>query len=166
MATSPVDHVWPKPCCQAPWKGEEHKAEMGRQHKEMDRPGVCQVAESRCQIICGAPTTLTVKGQLIIMKEWKDSNASFCNIIYCAHYLCHITDTGKVLWERYFKAALYHTHKNHSRLIFAGNWSILLRKTSLSWPYSFELFQRIFSVTVHKTVGRQILQMHTVVLWW
>ena len=44
----------------------------GRQHQGMDRPGVCQVpegggeqgnmVETGCKIICGAPTTLTVKG--------------------------------------------------------------------------------------------------------
>ena len=51
-------------------KGEEDKAdkeEMGRQHQEMDRPGVRQVPKGSgehgkmektgCKIICGAPTT-------------------------------------------------------------------------------------------------------------
>ena len=46
--------------------------EVGRQHQGMDRPGVRQVpegsgeqgkmAEADCEIICGAPTTLAVKG--------------------------------------------------------------------------------------------------------
>ena len=46
--------------------------EVGRQHQGMDRPGVCQVQEGSreqgkmeetgCEIICGAPTTLAVKG--------------------------------------------------------------------------------------------------------
>ena len=41
-------------------------------HQGMDRPGVCQISEgsgeqgkieeTACKIICGAPTTLTVKG--------------------------------------------------------------------------------------------------------
>ena len=45
--------------------------EMGRQHEEMDRPGVRQVPEGSgaqrkveetgCEIFCGAPTTLGVK---------------------------------------------------------------------------------------------------------
>ena len=45
--------------------------EVGRQHQEMDRPGVCQVPEGSgeqgileetdCKIICGARTTLAVK---------------------------------------------------------------------------------------------------------
>ena len=49
---------------------------MGRQHQEMDRPGVRQVPEGSgkqgkmektgCKIIFGAPTTLAVKG-LIMM---------------------------------------------------------------------------------------------------
>ena len=46
--------------------------EVGRKHQEMDRPGVCQVTggsgeqgemeETGCEIICGAPTTLAIKG--------------------------------------------------------------------------------------------------------
>ena len=46
--------------------------EVGRQHQGMDRPGVRKVPESSgeqgkmrgsdCEIICGAPTTLAVKG--------------------------------------------------------------------------------------------------------
>ena len=46
--------------------------EVGRQHQGMDRPGVCQVPEGSgeqgkmeetgCEIICGALTTLAVKG--------------------------------------------------------------------------------------------------------
>ena len=48
------------------------EGEVGRQHQGMDRPGVCQVPEGSgeqrkmeetgCEIICGAPTTLVVKG--------------------------------------------------------------------------------------------------------
>ena len=50
---------------------------MGRQHQGMDRPGVRQVPEgggeqgkmekTGCKIICGAPTTLAVKGLMMIM---------------------------------------------------------------------------------------------------
>ena len=46
--------------------------EAGRQHQEMDRPRVRQVVEGSgeqgkmeetgCEMICGAPTTLAVKG--------------------------------------------------------------------------------------------------------
>ena len=48
------------------------KEEVGRQHQGMDRPEVCQVPEGSgeqgkmeetvCETICGAPTTLLVKG--------------------------------------------------------------------------------------------------------
>ena len=48
------------------------KEEVGRRHQGMDRPGVRQVPggggeqgkmmEIGCEIICGAPTTLAVKG--------------------------------------------------------------------------------------------------------
>ena len=51
--------------------------EVGRKHKGMDRPGVRQVPEgsgeqgtmeeTACEIICGGPTTLAVKGQMMMM---------------------------------------------------------------------------------------------------
>ena len=50
---------------------------LGRQHQEMDRPGVRQVAEGSgeqgkmeetgCEIICGAPTAFAVRGEMMIM---------------------------------------------------------------------------------------------------
>ena len=53
------------------------KEEMGRQHQGMDRPGVQQVPEGTgeqgkiektgSKIICGAPTTLAVKGLMMMM---------------------------------------------------------------------------------------------------
>ena len=53
------------------------KEEEGRQHQGMDRPGVRQVPEGSgeqgkmektgCKIICGAPTTLAVKGLMMMM---------------------------------------------------------------------------------------------------
>ena len=53
-------------------KTRRTEEEVGRQHQGMDRPGVRQVPEGSgeqgkmektgCEIICGAPTTLAVKG--------------------------------------------------------------------------------------------------------
>ena len=53
------------------------KEEVGRQHQGIDRPGVRQVPEGSgeqgkmektgCKIICGAPTTLAVKGLMMMM---------------------------------------------------------------------------------------------------
>ena len=47
---------------------------MGRQHQGMGRPGVRQVSvgsgeqgkmeETGCEIVCGVPTTLAIKGQM------------------------------------------------------------------------------------------------------
>ena len=66
-------------------KGEED--EVGRQHQGMDRPGVQQVPEGSeergkmektgCKIICGAPTTLAVKGlmKMMMIKEKKKVKA-------------------------------------------------------------------------------------------
>ena len=54
------------------WKTRQTEEEVGRQHQGMDRPAVRQVPEGSgeqakvketdCKIICGAQTTLTVKG--------------------------------------------------------------------------------------------------------
>ena len=51
---------------------QDRQEEVGRQHQGMDRPGVRHVSEGSgeqgkmeeagCEIICGAPTTLAVKG--------------------------------------------------------------------------------------------------------
>ena len=53
-------------------KTRQTEKEVGRQHQGMDRAGVCKVPEgcgeqrkveeTGCKIICGAPTTLAVKG--------------------------------------------------------------------------------------------------------
>ena len=58
-------------------KTRQTEEEMGRQHQEMDRPGVWQVPEGSgeqgkmeqtgCKIICGAPTTLAVKELMMMM---------------------------------------------------------------------------------------------------
>ena len=64
-----------------PWerrkKTMQTEEEVGRQHHGMDRPGVRQVPEGSgeqgkmektgCKIICGAPTTLAVKGLMMMM---------------------------------------------------------------------------------------------------
>ena len=65
-------------------KGKETrqtKEEVGRQHQGMDRPEVRQVPEGSgeqgkmektgCKIICGAPTTLAVKGLMMMMMKGK-----------------------------------------------------------------------------------------------
>ena len=62
------------------------KEEVGRQHQGMDRPGVLQVPEGSeeqgkmektgCKIICGAQTTLTVKGLMMMMMNVNSSETS------------------------------------------------------------------------------------------
>ena len=66
-------------------KTRHTEEEVGRQHKGNDRPGVRQVPEGSgeqgkmektgCKIICGAPTTLAVKG-LMMMKTYPRMNVS------------------------------------------------------------------------------------------
>ena len=58
-------------------KTRQTKKEVRRKHQGMDRPGIWQVPEGSgeqgkmektgCQIICGAPTTLAVKGLMMMM---------------------------------------------------------------------------------------------------
>ena len=58
-------------------KTRRTKEKAGRQHQAMDRPRVRQVPEgggeqgkmekTGCKIICGAPTTLAVKGLMMMM---------------------------------------------------------------------------------------------------
>ena len=73
MVMTPVHQIWPKPSC----KTRQTEEEVGRQHQGLDRPGVRQVPEGSgeqgkkeeicCEIICGAPTTLAVKGWMMMM---------------------------------------------------------------------------------------------------
>ena len=58
-------------------KTRQTEEEVGRQHQGMDRRGVRQVPEgigeqgkmekTGCKIICGAPTTLAIKGLMMMM---------------------------------------------------------------------------------------------------
>ena len=67
IPTFPYTSVFQDLCF--PWRTKE---EVGRQHQGMDRPGVRQVPDGSgeqgkmektgCEIICGAPVTLAVKG--------------------------------------------------------------------------------------------------------
>ena len=60
-------------------KTRQIEEEVGRQHQGMDRPEVRQVPEGSgeqektgCKIICGAPTTLAVKGLMMMMMTGED----------------------------------------------------------------------------------------------
>ena len=71
-------------------KTRQTEEEVGRQQQGMDRPRVRQVPEGSgeqgkleetgCEIICGAPTTLAVKGLLMLMMkaggspQWRTSH--------------------------------------------------------------------------------------------
>ena len=70
-------------------KTRRTKEEVGRQHQGMDRLGVRQVPEGSgeqgklektgCKIICGAPTTLAVKGLMMMMMMMMMMSASVKN---------------------------------------------------------------------------------------
>ena len=67
----------------SPWgqKTRQTEEEVGRQHQGMDRRGVRQVPEGSgeqgkmeetgCEIICGASTTLVVKGLMMMNLFWQ-----------------------------------------------------------------------------------------------
>ena len=74
---SPVHQVWQRHLarhCERGKKTRQTEEEVGRQHLGMDWPGVRQIPEGSgvltgkkmektgCEVICGAPTTLAVKG--------------------------------------------------------------------------------------------------------
>ena len=76
-------------------KTRRTKEEMGRQHQGMDRPGVRQVPEGSgeqgkmektvCKLICGALTTLAVKGLMMmlmmcVMVSYESSKIYYCSI--------------------------------------------------------------------------------------
>ena len=80
MVMSPVHQILPNHLAmhsEREKKTRRTKEEVGRQNQGMDRPGVRQVPEGSgeqrkmektgCKIICGAPTTLAVKGLMMIM---------------------------------------------------------------------------------------------------
>ena len=67
-------------------KTRRTKEGVGRQHQGMDRPGVRQVQEGSgeqgkmvktgCKIICGAPTTLAVKGLMMMNRHVSSTGCS------------------------------------------------------------------------------------------
>ena len=79
MVMSPVHQVWPEPSRKAQRKGEEDKAGRGRGGKTTSGNGQAwsfagprgqgeqgKMEKNGCEIICGAPTTLAVKGQMMM----------------------------------------------------------------------------------------------------
>ena len=77
MVMSPVHPIWPKPSCKAQFTGKEDKADIGRGEKTTLRNGQAwsspspegsgeqgKMKETGCEIICGASTTLAVKGSM------------------------------------------------------------------------------------------------------
>ena len=64
-------------------KTRQTEEEVGRQHQGMDRPGVRQVPKGSgeqgkmektgCKIICGAPTTLALKGLMMMMMMMEET---------------------------------------------------------------------------------------------
>ena len=110
----PVHQVWPNPSCKAQWKGEEDKADKGRGGKTTSGNGQAlssasprgqwrtgKVEKTGCKIICGAPTTLAVKGLMMTMKQQARSRQetvfSFAAVVI--HFLIHIfVVVNEALW--------------------------------------------------------------------
>ena len=76
--------IWPKPSGKVQWKGEEYKADRGRDGKTTSGNGQAwssqvpegsgeqgKMEETGCKIICGAPTTFAVRDRSDMRKrEW------------------------------------------------------------------------------------------------
>ena len=67
--------------------------EVGRQHQGMDRSGVLQISEGSggqrkteetgCEVLCGAPTTLVVKGLVKVKKKEGLKRGVWVQCSYC-----------------------------------------------------------------------------------
>ena len=79
--------------------GKTQGRQRERQRQRMDRPGIRQVPEGSgeqgkmeeagCEIICGAPTTLAVKGLMMIMMT---------KLLQCALYLGQVVTSPSGKW--------------------------------------------------------------------
>ena len=80
-------------------KTRQTEEEVGRLHRGMDRPGVRRVSvgsgmeETGCEIICGAPSTLVVKGLTMMM-------CSMVRIMSCTQH------RRSVVWREHLKPCL------------------------------------------------------------
>ena len=94
MDMSPIYQGCPKPSCKTQWKGGKDKADRKRSWKTTSGNGqaqVCQVPEGSgepkkieetgCEVICGAPTTLAVKGQVTVKVSMKEVRESWTEIM-------------------------------------------------------------------------------------
>ena len=71
-------------------KTRQTEEEVGRQHQGMDRPRGRQVPQGNgeqgkmeitgCRIICGTPTTLGIKGMMMMMLNFVDFK-EFCGLM-------------------------------------------------------------------------------------
>ena len=105
-------------------KTRQTEEEVGRWHQGMERPGVQQVPEGSgeqeniektgCKIICGAPTTLAVKGLLMMMMMTLQSPKRQCTTqknggnwlwshLWCPNDLqgSGIGERGEIYWEKH-----------------------------------------------------------------
>ena len=82
-------------------KTRQTEEEVGRQHQGMDRPGVWSVPEgggeqgkmekTGCKIICDAPTTLAVKGLVIMMCKLRPGQMELAGCITIKPvYACNV----------------------------------------------------------------------------
>ena len=106
----PVHQVWPKPSCKPQWKGEEDKADRGRGGKTTSGNGQAwssavpegsgeqgKMEKTGCKIIFGAPTTLAVKGLMMMMMMTLDG-------VVCSQILLTVTDASRILQELCIKS--------------------------------------------------------------
>ena len=90
--------------CERGKKTRQTEEEVGRQHQGMDRPGVRQVPEGSgeqgkmektgCKIIYGAPTTLAVKGLMMMLMMMMILKPVWCSAAIRGFYDLTISNPG------------------------------------------------------------------------
>ena len=102
------------------------KKEVGRQHQGMDRPGARQVPEGSgeqgnmektgCKVICGAPTTLAVKGLMMMMMMMiRLSTRAHLHVVGMLRFMC-LTRTNRAF------PLLLKKKKKRFMCLFLSSW--------------------------------------------
>ena len=136
----PIHQVWPKPSCKAQWKGEEDKEDRGRGGRTTSRNGQAwssasprgrgeqgKMEKTGCKIICGAPTTLAVKGLMMMMMIhpsgtiWQDklfrrTERTCCNLLTRFFFSSKLRKNS--LWNFWIIRSVESTSKEKLRAVF------------------------------------------------
>ena len=140
----PVHQVWPKPSCKAQWRGEEDKADRGRGGKTTSGNGQAwssasprgsgeqgKMEKAGCKIICGAPTTLAVKGLMMMIMKWVILLPVHCNVDVSSHNRYKLFFLRQSWWRSNSIRTRHNAMWFHSVIIrcdFMSEWQIELHE--------------------------------------